>query len=202
MITKYAQLTDAELIRDILKCDLEVAQRVCHEAGYDFRSLITFYESSLKEMGLMPAQIKRLQQVTALTNRFRNWKQKEVTIRSSRDSYEHFTSLIDLSIEVFYVMILNRANIVMDIQKINHGGVSGTIVDPRVIFRRPMELMASGIILIHNHPSGNATPSDSDIKLTSKLKQAGKLLDIQVLDHIIICNCDDKYYSFADEHAL
>jgi len=196
----FANLTDAEMIAGILQCDIDVAKRVCQEAGYDLRTLKTFYDSSLKEYGLKPAQIKRLRLVTDLTTRFRTWNQKNISISTSRDAYNYVNHLSDLSHEEFYIIIVNRKNKVMELKHISTGGVNGAVIDPRLVFRRPIEMLASGIVLVHNHPSGGTTPSDSDIELTTKLKNAGKILDIQVLDHIIVGG--DEYYSFADEGAL
>ena len=80
------------------------------------------------------------------------------------------------------------------------GGVTGTVVDPKVVFKIALEHMASGIILCHNHPSGSLTPSDADLSLTKKLCEAGRLLDIQVLDHLIVAG--ERYFSFADEGKI
>ncbi|MBL4585589.1 MAG: JAB domain-containing protein, partial [Flavobacteriales bacterium] len=82
-------------------------------------------------------------------------------------------------------------------ENISKGGVSGTVVDPKVVFKLAVQYPASGIVLAHNHPSGNLKPSQADIELTKKLKQAGKALDIPVLDHLIIG--EGEYFSFADE---
>jgi len=102
--------------------------------------------------------------------------------------------------EYFYVMLLNQANKVLGISQISSGGVSGTVADPKMIFQTALKANASSVILAHNHPSGNLTPSDADIALTKKLKEAGKFLDIQVLDHIILTV--DNYKSFADDGIM
>lgn len=108
--------------------------------------------------------------------------------------------LTDLSHEEFWVVYLNRANRVIRKQQISLGGVAGTIADPKIILKTAIEELASGIVLAHNHPSGNLSPSQADIDLTKKIKEAGKLLEIQVLDHVIFGL--SKYYSFADEGIL
>lgn len=119
-------------------------------------------------------------------------------ISSSRDAFDHIVGdLIDLPHEEFWVLLLNRANRVMRKKRVSEGGVSGTVADPRIIFKMALEELASGIIVAHNHPSGNLTASQSDIDLTKKLKEAGKFLEIRLLDHLIICG--QKYFSFADE---
>jgi DNA repair protein RadC len=108
--------------------------------------------------------------------------------------------LADLPHEEFWLIFLNRANKVIKKQAVSKGGVSGTVVDAKMIFKPAVENLASSVILCHNHPSGNRTPSQEDITLTRKIKEAGRVLDISVHDHIIIAN--DTYYSFADEGFL
>lgn len=103
-------------------------------------------------------------------------------------------------IEEFKILLLNRANRVIGVFQVSTGGMCGTIADPRVIFAAALKACATSIILAHNHPSGNLQPSQSDIDLTNKLKAAGKLLDIEVLDHIILA--EDTYLSFADEGIM
>ena len=97
-------------------------------------------------------------------------------------------------------MLLNRANRVIGISDISTGGVSGTVADPKVIFGIALKANASSIILAHNYPSGNLNPSQPDVSLTNRLKQAGKILQLSVLDHLIITR--DGYYSFADEGLM
>lgn len=106
---------------------------------------------------------------------------------------------LDLS-ESFMIMLLNRANKVLGIYEVSSGGIAGTIADPKLIFGCALKAAASGIILAHNHPSGNLCPSQADIELTKKLKEGGKFLEIQVLDHIILTS--EYYYSFADEGLI
>jgi DNA repair protein RadC len=107
---------------------------------------------------------------------------------------------MDIPHEEFWILLLNRANRVIRKHKISLGGVHGTVADPKIIFKTALEELASGIIVAHNHPSGNLTPSQQDIDLTRKLKEAGKLLEIQLLDHLIVAG--KQYYSFADEGLL
>lgn len=122
-------------------------------------------------------------------------------ITSSRDAFEIFRSTMgDRPYEEFWIILLNRANKVIRKCAISEGGVSGTVVDPKKIFKISLDYHASSIILGHNHPSGVITPSEADIRITRKLKEAGNLLEINVLDHLIIG--DGAYYSFADEGAL
>lgn len=102
--------------------------------------------------------------------------------------------------ESFMIMLLNRANKVLGIYEVSSGGIAGTVADPKLIFGCALKAAASGIILSHNHPSGNLQPSQADIELTKKLMEGGRLLEIQVLDHIILTS--EKYFSFADEGLM
>jgi len=122
-------------------------------------------------------------------------------ITSSKDAFDLLKGdLMDLPKEEFWVLLVNRANRVIKKKRVSEGGVSGTVADPKIIYKLALEELASGLIVAHNHPSGNLQASQSDIELTRKLKEAGKLLEIQLLDHIIIAN--QKYLSFADEGMI
>lgn len=122
-------------------------------------------------------------------------------ITSSRDGYEILRPVIaDLPKEEFWVLFLNRANKVIMKDQISSGGVNGTVADLRIIFKKALELLASGIILAHNHPSGNLRPSHEDDQMTKKLVEAGRLLEIPVIDHLIVT--ENGYYSYADEGRL
>ncbi|PKP03020.1 MAG: hypothetical protein CVU14_02435, partial [Bacteroidetes bacterium HGW-Bacteroidetes-9] len=108
--------------------------------------------------------------------------------------------MVDSHYEGFWVLCLNRANRRISLQNVSEGGQAGTVADPKKIFKMALDQNAASIILCHNHPSGNLKPSDADIRLTKKLKDAGLMLDMPVIDHLIIG--DEKYYSFADEGIL
>lgn len=122
-------------------------------------------------------------------------------IRSSRDAYwvleANWSDQIGL-IEEFNILLLDRSNRVMAMCPISKGGVSGTVVDLKIVFAAALKGRASSIIMAHNHPSGNLSPSQADIDLTKKFKQAGEILEVQVLDHLIL-SPDGNYYSFADD---
>jgi len=122
-------------------------------------------------------------------------------IQSSREIYEilHGT-LSDLPHEEFWVLLLSRSYRLKDKVCISRGGVSGTVVDQRLIFKPAIEKLASAIVLCHNHPSGNKNPSEQDKQLTKKVVQSGVMLDIPVIDHVIFT--DEGYFSFADENLL
>jgi DNA repair protein RadC len=107
----------------------------------------------------------------------------------------------DLEIrEEFNILLLNRANHVLGWFNVSVGGTSATVIDPKLIFSVALKCNACGIILSHNHPSGNLNPSDADLNLTAKLQEGGKILEIQILDHIILTS--ESYYSFADEGKM
>lgn len=123
------------------------------------------------------------------------------TIKSSSDIYLHVRERFNnLDHEEFYVVLLNRANKVKSIELISKGGVSGTVVDGKIVFKKALEQTASAVVLCHNHPSGNLKPSRADIELTKNLKRFGAMIDLPILDHLIIT--DTGYYSFADEGVL
>lgn len=135
----------------------------------------------------------------------RRRNEAEVIIRekitSSKDAYEILKSTIgDPPYEEFWIIILNRANRVIRKCSISEGGIAGTLVDPKKIFKTALDHHASSIILGHNHPSGHVEPSEADLKLTRKIKEAGNMLDVSVIDHLIIG--ENKFYSFADEGIL
>lgn len=122
-------------------------------------------------------------------------------IKSSIDAYNHMRyDLENLDHEQFWILLLNKGNKIIESLNISKGGVSATVVDPKLIFSFALEQKASGIILFHNHPSGNISPSESDIILTEKLRKGAKLLEINIIDHIIIGQ--NTYFSFADEQKL
>lgn len=127
-------------------------------------------------------------------------KQKKY-ISSSRDAFEIFKPrLADLPHEEFWVLLLNHGNKIIGEKQVSEGGVAATIVDPKKVFKIALDEGASNIILVHNHPSGNAKPSQSDIDLTERLANAGKMLDLRVIDHLIVT--EEGYYSFGDEGLL
>lgn len=128
-----------------------------------------------------------------------------IKIISSKDAFNVLFKLFDMNIidlkEEFFLLLLNRANTVLGWFKLSSGGTTGTVVDVKIIFTLALKANASSVILCHNHPSRNLKPSESDISLTNKVKNAGKLLDISILDHLIIAS-DGTYFTFADEGLI
>jgi DNA repair protein RadC len=126
---------------------------------------------------------------------------KRDKITTSSDVFDIMKiSMQDLPHEEFWILLLNRANAVIKKELISRGGVSGTVVDTKIIFKSAVEHYASSLIICHNHPSGNLKPSDADIRITKSIKEAGKIMEIPLVDHLIIT--DTEYYSFADEGIL
>lgn len=127
-------------------------------------------------------------------------------VTSSRDAYKILWEIVDKDFldiqETMIAMYFNRSNQLTGYKVISEGGLSGTVCDPKHVYSFALGCMASGIIMAHNHPSGNLTPSDADINLTKKLKHGGLQLDIVVMDHLIFTSEEGIYYSFGDEGIL
>lgn len=124
-------------------------------------------------------------------------------IKTSNDAADFFRQVYDESIEIyesFFVVYLNQMNNTIGWYKVSQGSITGTLADPRLIMKKGLECLATSMILCHNHPSGNLKPSEADLILTKKLKEAGDFLDIKVLDHIILTT--DSYTSFLDEGLI
>ncbi|HAH23765.1 MAG TPA: hypothetical protein DCL77_08410 [Prolixibacteraceae bacterium] len=127
--------------------------------------------------------------------------EEKLKVITSSDAAAIFKPLLsDLAHEEFWILLLNRNNLVLDKYMVSQGGLSGTVIDVRIILKMALEKLACSIILCHNHPSGNLVPSEADKEITRKIKEAGKHMDIPVLDHVIIGN--GSYFSFADEGMI
>jgi DNA repair protein RadC len=126
-------------------------------------------------------------------------------VKCSKDAFDLFVETWNPDtlehVEEFKMLLLNRSNVALGIMEVSKGGISGTVTDIRIIMQAAIKANASGIIVYHNHPSGNLNPSETDTRLTRKIKEAGNLMDIQLLDHLIISS-DVDYYSFADNGTL
>jgi DNA repair protein RadC len=126
-------------------------------------------------------------------------------ITTSKEAYDYLCRSFDADTmgmcEEFIVLLLNRNNRVLGYYKLSKGGLGGTVVDLRLLFGTALKAMASGLILAHNHPSNNLKPSNEDLRITQRIKEAGKLLDVQVMDHLIL-GTNDNYVSFTDEGWL
>ncbi len=202
-------LSDAELIAILLGTGTAT-----HSAVDVAKHVLQHVNNNLNELARLSAKdlmkIKGIGEAKAITivaaiELGRRRKELEVNdkpkITASKDAFELLRGdLMDLTREEFWVLLLNRAHRVIKKKRVSEGGVSGTVADPKIIYKLALEELASGIIVAHNHPSGNLTASQSDIDLTRKLKEAGKVMDVQLLDHLIVAG--KNYYSFADEGLL
>ncbi len=202
-------LTDSELLAILMgsgsreESVLELSKRILKECDNDLLRLSSLsIKDLMKYRGVGEAKAVTIIAALELGNRIRTKKASEKKqITSSKSAFEYFKGLIGmLNYEVFYILLLDRGNQIIRAEKISEGGFAGTVADPKRIFKVALEYASSAMILCHNHPSGKVNPSDSDIKLTKKLIDAGKVLDIKILDHIIVG--EDTFYSFADEGQM
>ncbi len=205
----YGALSDAELIAILLrngyreKSAVELARDILESCGNNLNLLGKKSISDFEKIkGIGPA--KAVEIVAALElGRRRKLSEvpKDVSIKSSADAFAMFEALLsDLPHEEFWAAILNRANRVVDLYKVSQGGTAGTVMDIKLIVKHALDRLAHGIIVAHNHPSGNLSPSDADRNITKRLHEATRFFDIQLLDHIIVAN--NTYYSFADNGDL
>ncbi len=202
-------LSDAELLAILIssgtrkKSAVDLGRELLGSVSNNLNSLGKLSVSDLlKFRGIGPARAVTISAALELGRR-RNIAELPDAgqIKCSRDAADiFFPILADLPHEEFWILFLNRSNRIIDRMKISQGGVSGTVTDVRIVMKKAVEWLASGIIVCHNHPSGNMNPSDADSKITAKIKDAGSIMDIQLLDHIIISGKD--YYSFADNGLI
>lgn len=190
--TGTRELSAVELARNIL----QMADNNLHNLG----RLSVFELSKIKGIGTA----KAVSLIAAMEiGRRRNMSEHKEnnSITSSRDIYNYMSPrLRDLPYEEFWVCYLNRANYLIESFKISQGGVTGTVIDTKIILKKGLELLASSVILCHNHPSGNVAPSNQDKEITLRTKNAAETIEIKVLDHIIVAR--DKYFSFSDEGLI
>jgi DNA repair protein RadC len=202
-------LSDAELIAILIGSGtrslsaVDVAKIILTRAENDLNQLAKFSVKDLQKIkGIGEAKAISIVSALELGRRRKDvdFVQK-ARITCSNDIYQLMKpELMDLPKEEFWILLLNRANSLIKKEQISSGGVSGTVADPKIIFKAALDQYASSVVLVHNHPSGNLKPSQADINLTNKMKEAGKLLEIPILDHIIFG--DQGYMSFADEGLL
>ena len=202
-------LSDAELIAILIgsgnwtETAVDLAKRILKSSNDNLAELSRLtIQDLMKFKGIGEAKALSIAAALELGRRRREQEaMQKQQITSSKDVFEIFQPMLaDTSYEEFWILLLNKANKIIGKFSISEGGLSGTVADPVKIFRKAIEYNAVGMILCHNHPSGNLKPSDADVKLTNKMKEGGKFLDISVLDHIIIG--EEKYLSFADEGLI
>ncbi|MCJ7820953.1 MAG: JAB domain-containing protein [Bacteroidales bacterium] len=146
-----------------------------------------------------------LSHIPEITLKLKTGDIRKVQIKSSQDAADYLRLMYDedtLEVsESVVVVYMNRSNNSIGWFKVSQGGISGSVIDVRLILATALKCLSSGMIICHNHPSGNTQPSDADVRITQKLKEAGSLMDIQLLDHIILTP-EGSHYSFADEGKL
>ena len=202
-------LTDAELLAILIgsgnteESAVALMQRVLAEADNNLHRLGKWQVRDFARFkGLGPAKSISIMAALELGKRRTLQERPErPAIRSSRDIYELFHPLLcDLATEEFWVLLLNQAARVIDKVRISRGGLDQTTADVRTILREALLARATQLALVHNHPSGNTTPSPDDARLTQAVRDAARLMNIHVLDHVIVT--DGAYYSFNDEGRL
>ena len=161
----------------------------------------TLNNEELAKMAKLPANYENSAQYRAVKELIRREEIKELKqIKGSNDVYNFFKFLSDIDREEFHVIYTNRANKVMKSEFLSKGSTIGTVVCIKTIIKEACNIKASGVILCHNHPSGNNTPSSADTDTTRKIKEALNFIDCILMDHVIIAK--DKYFSFADEGLI
>lgn len=206
MLKGKSVLTDAELIAILIgsgnrnESAVDLSKRILASVDNNLNALGKLTIIQLMNFkGIGEAKAISIIAAMELGRRRRSEDVVELTkITSSKAVFEVMQPIIgELSHEEFWVLFLNNSNKILFKSQLSKGGMTGTIVDVRMVFKIALEQNATSIILTHNHPSGKLVPSDADIQITKKIKNAGQQLDIPVLDHIIIA--ERGYYSFADE---
>lgn len=199
-------LTEAELVAILIgsgsrdETAVELSKRILASVGNNLNDLGKLNVNELtKFKGIGEAKAISVMAAMELGRRRRETEVvKREKITTSKDVFDIMKPImIDLPHEEFWLLVLNRANMVIKKEMISRGGVAGTVVDTKIIFKSAVENYASSIIICHNHPSGNLKPSEADIKITKNIKDAGKLMEIPLLDHLVIT--ESGFYSFADE---
>lgn len=210
LLKGVASLSDAELLGILIasgnknETAVELAQRILHSVSNNLNTLGKLEIKHLIKNFNGIGEAKAITIVAALELGKRR-KLSEVIVQpqitSSEDVYQIFHPVLaDLKHEEVWVLLMNRANKVLKKIQVSKGGVTGTVVDIRMIMKEAIDSLASAIILCHNHPSGNSNPSGDDDSITKRLKEAGYIMDIRLLDHIIVC--DHSYYSYLDKGRL
>jgi DNA repair protein RadC len=202
-------LSDAELIAILLgsgsrnESAVDLAKRILKSVEKNLNELSKLSLADLmKFKGIGEAKAITIAAALELGRRRQTSDFLELpVIKSSSDAYRAIAPVLqDLPHEEFWILILNKGNKVLGKEQLSIGGTDATIVDARIVFRKAIEAKAISIIVCHNHPSGTMRPSPADVELTRKLKGAGEVLGIPVLDHLIVV--DKGYFSFADEGIL
>lgn len=202
-------LSDAELLAILLgsgsrtESALTLSKRLLRQFKDDLNELA---HAELEELKLFKGvgdakAVSILSAMELSRRRMGQQRTKKSKLSSSRDAFEVFAPVLsDLAHEEFWVCYMNRANQILKYEQISKGGIHGTVADSRLIFGRALKLKSCALILAHNHPSGNLKASEADLQLTRRIKQAGDLMEISLLDHLIIG--DGDYFSFSDQGLI
>jgi len=202
-------LSDAELIAILIgsgnlnETAVELSRRILTEVNNNLNDLGRKDIDFLKTFkGIGEAKAVTIAAALELGKRRKDAEVfSENKITGSKDAFDYFHPLLgDLNHEEFWVLMLDRGNKILDKLKISQGGISGTVIDVRLIIKAALDKHSSSLILCHNHPSGTMQASDADMRITRKINEAAKIMDMSVLDHIIIGQ--NRYLSFADEGIL
>lgn len=202
-------LSDAELIAILIgsgsrnESAVALSKRILAQAQNNLNELGKFSVAELMQFkGIGEAKAVSIIAAMELGRRRRTEEAIEMKkITTSRSVFEYFQPIIgELSHEEFWILYLNNSNKIIRCSQLSKGGITGTIVDARIVYKEALQLGAVGIVLAHNHPSGTIRPSQADIRLTKRLQSAGENFDIKILDHIIVT--ENAYFSFADESLL
>ncbi|MFT3795310.1 RadC family protein [Flavobacterium sp.] len=209
MLKGKTALSDAELIAILIgsgsrnETAVGLGQRILSSVNYNLNALGKLSIAQLTSFkGIGEAKAIAIMAAMELSRRRRSEEVPErPRISSSRSIFEMMQPLIgELPHEEFWIIYLNNANKVISKTQLSKGGITGTLVDVRLVFKTALEMGATAIILCHNHPSGALKPSDADRHITRKLKTAGENLDIKILDHVIVT--ESAWFSFADEGMI
>ena len=200
-------LSNAELLAIIFgggipgKSVVDLSRDMLSSVGNSLTTLarMSIGQVSRSYKGIGPAKAIALAAAFELGMRCRDENLRdEVTVRSADDAFGYIRGYLEnLDHEEFWIMILNRANRIVGARCVSKGGTAATVVDVKMVIRAALDNMASGLILAHNHPSGNLNPSPEDDRLTSKIKAAAELMDMKVLDHIVV-----GHFAFTSYHNL
>ena len=202
-------LSNAELLAILLgsgnhyESALDVSKKILSLVDNNLHDLCRLSVDQLKKIKCIgPVKAVTIIAAFELGNRRKEAERPEcIRITSSNEAFRLMLPVIgDLVHEEFWILLMNRSNRCVKKQKISQGGISGTVIDIRLILKYAVELLASSMIICHNHPSGNLQPSEADNKITKKIMESAKIMDIQLLDHLIIA--DNTYFSYADNGLM
>ena len=204
-----ASLSDAEILAVLIgsgnreKSAVDLCREILKSVDHDLNKLarLTLHDL-MKFKGIGEAKAISIAAALELSRRKKTENEEDTThVKSSKNAYHAISRFYeDLHHEEFHIINLSRSNKIISIDLVSRGGFNSTIADGKVIFKKALERSASGIILTHNHPSGNPEPSREDVELTRRLKGFGTFIDLPVLDHVIVAGTN--YFSFADHGMI